>query len=117
LRNNITPGTSSSPVLDEADADRQALTLSELQAALSALGVRSIRARYHRLVLRYNDPPPLPPSGPTSPLLHVFGPDRTRVATTDGTVYRLDDGQELPAADPAAAAATIRRSLTAAASS
>jgi hypothetical protein len=100
----IPPGA---PVLDETDAYLQACALSELQSALSALGVQSVRARRHRLVLRYNDPPPLLPSGPTSPTLHIFGPDRTHIATTDGTAYRLDDGRELPASDPASAAAFI----------
>jgi hypothetical protein len=101
------PGHCDTTVLDNDEAARRTLLLSELQAALAALGVQSIRARRHRLVLRYNDPPPLMPSGPTDPTLHVFTPAGTRVATTDGTAYRLDDGQELPAADPTAAAAAI----------
>lgn len=97
------------PILDEAEAARRILLLAELQAALSALGVQSVRAGRHRLVLRYNNPPPLLPSGPTDPTLHIFGPANTLIATTDGTIYRLDDGQESPASDPAAAAAAICR--------
>jgi hypothetical protein len=103
------PGHAETPVLEECEATRRVLLLSELQAALAAFGVQSIRASRHRLVLRYSDPPPLMRSGPTDPTLHVFTPAGTRVATTDGTVYRLDDGQEYPAADPAAAAAAICR--------
>jgi hypothetical protein len=102
--------TQSTPILDEAEASQRALLLAELQAALSALGVQSISARRQRLVLRYNDPAPLPPSGPTNPALHIFGPDSTSVVTTDCAMYRLDDGRELPASDPAAAAAAICRS-------
>ena len=98
-------------VLDETEADRRALLLTELQSALDSLGVRCVLARRHRLVLRYNDPPPLEPSGPTTPTLHIFTPGRTRMAGTDGTVYRFDDGRQFPAADPAAAATTIRNAL------
>jgi hypothetical protein len=97
------------PILEESEAARRTFVLCELQAALAALGVQSVRAARHRLVLRYNDPPPLLPSGPTDPTLHIFSPAGTLVATTDGTVYRLDDGQEFPASDPGTAAATIRR--------
>jgi len=104
-----TPSAPRAPILDEADAASRAILLTELQATLSALGTRSIRANRHRLVLRYNDPPPLMPSGPTDPALHIFSPAGTRVATTDGTVYQLNDGQEFPVSDPAAAATAICR--------
>jgi hypothetical protein len=107
------PAMQSAPILDQTEADHRTLLLSELQAALAALGVQSIRASRHRLVLRYNNPPPLMPSGPTNPTLHVFTPAGTRVATTDGTAYRLDDGQEYPATDPATTAAAICRTQTA----
>jgi hypothetical protein len=100
-------------VLSDSEAGQRVMLLGELHAALDNLGVRCVLARNHRLVLRYNDPPPLLPSGPTDPTLHIFGPAGTLVATTDGTVYRLDDGQEYPASDPAAAAAAIRRAQAA----
>lgn len=104
------PGASlASPVLDEPEADRQALMLAELQAALTALDVNTVLARRHRLVLRYSDPPPLAPSGPTSPSLHIFAPDGTRTAIADGSVYQLDDGRTFPIGDPATAAAAICR--------
>lgn len=103
--------TRRTPVLDDSEVADRLLLLAELQAALAGLGVRCVVASRHRLVLRYNDPPPLAPSGPTSPTLHIFAPDGTRTAATDGAVYRLDDGREFPAADPAAAAASIRRAL------
>jgi hypothetical protein len=106
-------GHADTPVLEESEAARRTFVLCELQAALAALGVQSVRAGRHRLVLRYNDPPPLLPSGPTDPTLHIFGPARALVATTEGTVYRLDDGQEFPVVDPAAAAAAIRRAQAA----
>jgi hypothetical protein len=47
------------------------------------------------------------PSGLTDPSLHIFAPDATRKATTDTAVYRLDNGDEHPASDPAAVAAAI----------
>lgn len=107
--------TSSHPaVLSDSEAGQRVMLLGELHAALDNLGVRCVLARNHRLVLRYNDPPPLLPSGPTDPTLHIFGQASTLIATTDGTVYRLDDGQEFPASDPAAAATAIRRSQAAA---
>jgi hypothetical protein len=98
-----------SPVLDEPEADRRALMLAELQAALTTFDVSTVLARRHRLVLRYSDPPPLAPSGPTSPTLHIFAPDGTRTATTDGSVYQLEDGRTFPVGNPAAAAAAICR--------
>jgi hypothetical protein len=94
-------------ILEDAEVAHRMLALAELRATLARLGVQSVLARRHRLVLRYNDPPPLAPSGPTEPTLHVFAPDRTHIATTDGNVYRLDSGLELPASDPGAAAASI----------
>jgi hypothetical protein len=95
------------PILDDAEADSRMMLLAQLQATLTGLGVRCVLARRHRLVLRYDDPPPLAPSGPISPTLHVFAPDGTRVVTTDGAVYRLDSGQEFPASAPDKAAACI----------
>jgi hypothetical protein len=65
------PTMSASPVLDESEATRRTLVLSELQAALAALGVQSVRAARHGLVLHYSASPPLAPSGPTDPTLHV----------------------------------------------
>lgn len=94
-------------ILEDSEVARRMLLLAGLQARLARLGVRSVLARRHRLVLRFNDPPPLAPSGPTEPTLHVFAPGGTQIATTDGNVYRLDSGLELPASDPAAAAASI----------
>ncbi len=86
------------------------LLLADLQAALAALGVRSVLARNHRLVLQYNVSP-YRPSGLTDPTLHIFCPDGTGIASTDGTTYRLDIGQEYPASDPAAAASVIQHAI------
>jgi hypothetical protein len=55
------------PILDDAEVAKRTLLLGELYAALAALGVRCVLARRHRLVLRYNDTPPLAESGPTDP--------------------------------------------------
>lgn len=47
-------------------------------------------------------------SGLTDPKLHIFAPDGTTLkAATDAVVYRLDNGGEHSASDPAAAAAAI----------
>lgn len=102
--------TDNAPILDEDEVQRRKMLLAELQAALMALGIQGVLASHRQLVLRYNDPPPLAPSGPTSPTLHLFGPDGARVATTDGTAYQVDDGRTFPISDPAAAAADICRS-------
>jgi len=82
------------------------LLLAELQDALAALGVRSVLARNHRLVLHYNHSP-CEPSGLTNPELHIFAADGTDIVTTDGGTYRLANGNECPAGDPAAAATVI----------
>lgn len=103
------PGPPRPPILAEGEAARRMLALAELQAALQAQQVRSVLARNHRLVLQYSAGP-WEPSGLTNPHLHVFGPDGTDIATTDGMTYRLASGPEYPAADPAAAATAIRHS-------
>jgi hypothetical protein len=104
-----TPTPLTPSVLDDQDAALRMLVLADLQAALAGSGFRAMLARNHRLVLRYGQAP-LDPSGLTNPALHIFGPAGTRVATTDGITYRLDDGQEYPVTDPAALAAHIRAS-------
>jgi hypothetical protein len=94
------------PVLSEPEASRRVLLLSELQASLTALGVRSVLARNHRLVLRYNSES-YEPSGLTDPKLHVFVAADTLIATTDGTAYTLADFGQYPASDPATAATVL----------
>jgi hypothetical protein len=101
------------PVLATRDASRRATLLADLQSALAALGVRSVLARHHRLVLRGGRTTPIgtrpEPSGPTDPELHILGPAATEIATTDGTAYHVASGTRYPADDPAAAAISIRR--------
>ena len=97
------------PILSQSEADSRMLLLAALQAALAGMGVRSVVARCHRLVLRWNSAGPFGPSGLTDPQLHIFAPAGTTVATTDGTAYRLRAGQQCPAGDPAAAAAVLIR--------
>lgn len=107
------PGTAtgeSRPVLDDAEAHRRLLALAALKASLADLGIASILARKHRLVLRYNDRI-TGSNGLTDPELHVLGPAQIDVATTNGTVYRLGGAREYSAADPTAAAALISREL------
>lgn len=100
------PAAPRAPILTPPEAAARMELLTELQAALTGLGVQCVLARGHRLVLRYADSP-VPPSGLTNPTLHVFTPGGTRTITTDGAAYRLSTGQELPADDPASAAALI----------
>lgn len=93
-------------VLAKDEASRRVLLLAELQAAFTALGVRCVLARKHRLVLRYNQGP-CGPSGPVNPELHVFAGDGTDIATTNGATYSLASGGQYPADDPAATAAVV----------
>lgn len=99
--------SASPPILAEAEVCRRMLLLSELQAALAALGVRSVLARNHRLVLRYGGGP-CEPSGLTNPTLHILRPDCAAIATTDGGTYRLSSGQEYSADDSGATATAIQ---------
>jgi hypothetical protein len=101
------PAACSTPILSRAEADRRTLLLAELQSSLSELGVGAVLARHHRLVLQDNRVPS-GPSGMTDPRLHIFTPDGTCIATTNGTAYHLAAGQQCPAGDPAAAATFIR---------
>lgn len=57
-------------------------------------------------MLRYSHGP-YEPSGLTDPQLHIFTPDGTDVATTDGAVYRLGSGDEFAITDPAARLAEV----------
>ncbi len=82
--------------------------LAELQTSLAAMGVHSVVARNHRLVLRWNTDGPWGPSGLTDPQLHIFTPDGPCVATADGTAYHLATGQRYAANSPATAATLIR---------
>ena len=93
-------------ILADADVARRMILLAVLQDALAALGVRSILARNHRLVLQYSRVPS-GPSGQTDPQLHIFAPDGTDIATTDGSTYNLASGEKCPAGDPASAATLI----------
>jgi hypothetical protein len=104
-----TPGAPSLPgipILSESDAASRATLLAELQVTLTDLGIRCVLARRQRLVLRFNLVPQ-PASGRTDPALYIFTPGGTRVVTTDGSVYRLDSGQEFAVADPVAAVSAI----------
>jgi hypothetical protein len=94
------------PILSRVEAERRMLLLADLQSSLTGLGVHCVLARNHRIVMR-NSKGPSEPSGLTDPQLHIFNPDGTCIATTDGASYRLTSGQECPASDPAAAAAMI----------
>ena len=48
------------PILTEAEVARRMSLLAELQAALTAQGIRCVLARNHRLVLQYNRSPRCP---------------------------------------------------------
>src|SRR6266566_1741981 len=53
-------GRAAAPILATAEVTRRILMLAELRGALSAVGVRSVLARHHRLVLQYNRVPSRP---------------------------------------------------------
>jgi len=101
------PDSCPSTILTRNEAARRRLLLSELQAALNGLGVPSILARNHRLVLRWHNNAPSGPSGQTNPRLHIFIPAGTVIATTDGSAYHLPASRQCPASDSAAAAALV----------
>ena len=106
MTEQATPAPAAAPILATAEVTRRMLLLAELQDALAALGVRSVLARHHRLVLQYNRVPS-GPSGMTDAQLYIFAPGGTDIATTDGSTYRLASGQEYPVGNPAAASALI----------
>jgi hypothetical protein len=107
MTEEATPAPAAAPILATAELTRRMLLLADLQDALAALGVRSVLARHHRLVLQYNRVPS-GPSGMTDPQLHILTAGGSDIATTDGTAYRLASGGQCPASDPAAAATFIR---------
>jgi hypothetical protein len=98
-------------ILSDAEACRRLALLGELRGALAGLGVRSVVARRHRLVLRYNTAP-CEPSGLTDPRLHVLAGSRPCVVSTDGTTFTAE-GVTCAAGDVPAAAAAIMLSLPA----
>ena len=97
----------SQPIISVAEAARRLELLADLQTSLAGLGVGSVLARNHRLVLRWRNNGPYGPSGLTDPALHIFTPAGNCLATTDGTAYLLATGQHCPATDPTVAAALI----------
>jgi hypothetical protein len=97
---------SATPILDDAAVARRKSLLAELQAGLAGSGFECVLAGRQRLVLRYSEPPPHAPSGPTNPALHITSP-APDVVTTDGACYRLRDGREFPVTDVSAAVAAI----------
>ena len=102
----------SQPIISAAEAARRLELLADLQTSLAGLGIGSVLARNHRLVLRWRSSGPYGPSGLTDPALHIFTPAGSCVATTDGTAYLLATGQHCPATDPAATAALICQTPT-----
>jgi hypothetical protein len=94
-------------ILTQAEVAGRMLLLAELQVALAALGVQSVLARNHRLVLR-SSRGPCAPSGLTNPHLHIVTPDGSNIATTDGSTYSFASGQVCPANDPEAVATIVR---------
>ncbi len=105
----VRPDQPQAPILSDAEFARRCALLSELHAELRALGAQCVLARPQRLVL--SGTRSRGPSGPTDPALHIFGPDgATRKARTDGNAFRLENGEEFPAGDPAVAAARIGES-------
>lgn len=102
----IASNISGRTILREAEVIRRLTLLTELQAALAALGIQSLLVRNRRLVLR-SAGNSLEPSGPTDPQLHIFGNDGTEIATTDGTNYEFSTCPAHPADDPQAAAASL----------
>ena len=101
---------SRAPIVAPAEVTRRMLLLADLQAALEFNEVHSVLARNHRLVLT-SGRAPCEPSGPTDPQLHIFTPDGTDIATTDGITYTLASGHECPASNPHAAATMIRQRI------
>lgn len=98
---------SSTSILRPAEAERRLVLLSKLQSALAAHGLNSLLARNHRLIL-HGDRSTSAPSGLTDPQLHIFLPEGTDIATTDGSTYQLASGDQHLGGDPAAVAAVIR---------
>ena len=93
-------------ILADQEAETRRKLLAHLRSALATLGVTSILARNHRLILRYNMSPGQP-SGLIDPVLHVFANTGRKAVTTDGTVFRLDGEAEFPVTDVNAVARLI----------
>jgi hypothetical protein len=100
----------SKTVLHETEVIRRVTLLTELQAALAALGIQSMLVRNRRLVLR-SASSGLERSGPTDPQLHVFADDGTEIVTTDGALYQFSGGPACLVSDPSAAAAGLASRL------
>jgi hypothetical protein len=93
------------PVLTDDEVARRVTLLAELQAAPADLGVQSVLARRHKIVLRAEDS--WRASSQTDPQLHVFGDNATDVVTTDGAAYQFASGRTGPVGDPRATAASV----------
>jgi len=92
-------------VLVSGEADRRKAMLIRLQDALATQGVESVVVGRHSLTLRGTGPGQ--PARPGEPELHVLGPDRRHIVTTDGWYYRFADSCLHPADDPHGAAGCV----------
>lgn len=92
-------------ILVSGEADRRKVMLARLQEALAEQGVESVVAGRHSLTLHGAGPGQ--PSRPADPELHVLGPDRHHIVTTDGWYYRFADNRMHPADDPRGAAGCV----------
>ena len=106
-QNPPSPAPSYTPILPPSEAERRLVLLGKLQIVLAAHKLDSVLARNHRLVL-HGDCNTWRLSGLTDPQLHIFAPDGTDIATTDGNTYKLANGDPYPGGDPAAVADFIR---------
>lgn len=97
------PPSARPPILAREEATRRAALLADLQGALAALGIRSVLARRHRLVLSGGQTK-CEPSGPTDPELHIFTSRGKDIATACGSAYLFASGGAHPVSDPAQAA-------------
>ena len=105
MQDDLAEQASPRTVLPSEVADHRKVVLIRLQNALAALGAESVIVGRHALTLRGRGPGQ--PSTPGDPKLHVLGPDRCHIVTTDGRHYRFADSRMHPADDPHGAARCV----------
>jgi hypothetical protein len=100
------------PSLTRAEADRRKAVLGLLKDALAARQIVSALAGRRTLVLRSAQGGPDgygAPERPADPRLYVFAAGDVHIVTTDGEVYRFNDGRAHPTTDPGGAAQVCAR--------
>ena len=107
MQDDLVGQASRRTALAAEEVDRRKAVLIRLQDVLAARGFDSVLVGRRALTLRSHGRGSAQPSRSGDPELHVIGPGRRHVITTDGRQYRFAESDTHPAGDPSGAAGFV----------